>query len=78
MEDISGTRKTTLAKAISISLNARFKRIQFTPDLLPTDITRITVFDRVKYGNDDIINKEFREVQTVAPIFVELFSHRGA
>ena len=50
-----------LAKAVSISLNARFKRIQFTPDLFSTDIAGITVFGRVKYGNDDIIDKEFRE-----------------
>lgn len=75
---MQGTGETTLAKAVYISLNARFKRIQFTPDLLPTDSTGITIFDRMKYGNDDIIDKEFREVQTVAPILVELFSHRGA
>lgn len=74
MEDISGTRKTMLAKVVSISLNAKFKRIQFIFCLLPADIIGITIFDRAKYGNDDIIDKEFREVQTVALIFVELFS----
>ncbi len=38
IEDVPGTGKTTLAKALALSLDARFARIQFTPDLLPTDI----------------------------------------
>jgi len=38
IEDVPGTGKTTLAKALAVSLAARFSRIQFTPDLLPTDI----------------------------------------
>ena len=38
IEDVPGTGKTTLAKALAVSIKARFSRIQFTPDLLPTDI----------------------------------------
>ena len=38
IEDVPGTGKTTLAKALAVSIKARFARIQFTPDLLPTDI----------------------------------------
>ncbi len=38
IEDVPGTGKTTLAKALALSLDAQFARIQFTPDLLPTDI----------------------------------------
>lgn len=38
IEDVPGTGKTTLAKALALSLDAHFARIQFTPDLLPTDI----------------------------------------
>ncbi len=38
IEDVPGTGKTTLAKALAASMEARFVRIQFTPDLLPTDI----------------------------------------
>ncbi|MGN0621173.1 MAG: AAA family ATPase [Porcipelethomonas sp.] len=46
LEDIPGTGKTTLAKAAAASLDCGFKRIQFTPDLLPSDITGINVFSR--------------------------------
>lgn len=39
MEDVPGVGKTTLAKALAMSIEAQFSRIQFTPDLLPADIT---------------------------------------
>lgn len=45
LEDVPGTGKTMLAKAVSRSLSLEFKRIQFTPDLLPSDITGMSVFD---------------------------------
>ncbi|BAL80903.1 AAA family ATPase [Caldisericum exile] len=45
LEDVPGTGKTTLAKAVALSFNMDFKRIQFTPDVLPSDITGITVYD---------------------------------
>ncbi len=48
IEDVPGTGKTTLARALAISFNAQFRRIQFTPDLLPTDITGITVYKQDK------------------------------
>lgn len=46
LEDYPGTGKTTLAKALALSIDAKFKRIQFTPDLLPSDILGISVFDQ--------------------------------
>ncbi len=46
LEDIPGTGKTTLAKAAAKTVDCEFKRIQFTPDLLPSDITGINVYSR--------------------------------
>lgn len=48
LEDVPGIGKTTLAKALARSLGCSFQRIQFTPDLLPSDITGITFFNQKK------------------------------
>ena len=46
LEDVPGTGKTTLAKALAKSLSCNFARVQFTPDLLPADITGTRIYDR--------------------------------
>ena len=46
VEDVPGVGKTVLAKALARSLELRFQRVQFTPDLLPADVTGVNVFDR--------------------------------
>ncbi len=45
LEDVPGTGKTTLAKALALSIGGLFKRVQFTPDLLPTDIVGTSLFN---------------------------------
>ena len=46
IEDVPGTGKTTLAKALARSLDCSFQRIQFTPDLLPSDVTGLYFFNQ--------------------------------
>ena len=46
LEDVPGTGKTTLARTVARSLDCLFHRVQFTPDLLPTDITGLTYFNQ--------------------------------
>ncbi len=49
LEDVPGLGKTLLAKAIARSLSAEFKRVQFTADLLPSDITGVTVYSQERH-----------------------------
>lgn len=46
IEDVPGVGKTTIVKALAKSLNLTYSRIQFTPDLLPSDITGISIFNQ--------------------------------
>jgi len=44
IEDVPGLAKTMLAKSLAKSLGCSFQRVQFTPDLLPSDITGVSIF----------------------------------
>ena len=46
LEDVPGVGKTLLAKAVARSVDCSFRRVQFTPDLLPSDVTGLNIFDR--------------------------------
>ena len=50
IEDVPGVGKTSIVSCIAKSINASFKRIQFTPDVLPSDITGFTMYNQ-KEGN---------------------------
>lgn len=62
IEDVPGVGKTVLAKSIARSVGCVFKRIQFTPDLLPSDVTGVSIF------NQQTMNFEFRPGPIVAQI----------
>jgi MoxR-like ATPase len=62
IEDVPGVGKTMLARSIAISMGGEFKRLQCTPDLLPNDVTGVSVFNQQSGGF------EFR----AGPIFVNL------
>ncbi|HAC19027.1 MAG TPA: AAA family ATPase, partial [Dehalococcoidia bacterium] len=46
IEDVPGVGKTMLARSIARSAGCEFKRIQFTPDLLPTDVTGVSIYNQ--------------------------------
>src|SRR5438874_12331939 len=46
LEDVPGIGKTTLARALARSIGGTFKRLQCTPDLLPTDVTGVSIFNQ--------------------------------
>lgn len=48
LEDVPGTGKTMLARSLAISLGLDFKRLQCTPDLLPNDVTGVSIFDQAQ------------------------------
>ncbi len=48
IEDVPGVGKTQLAKSLARSIEGRFNRIQFTPDLLPSDVTGVSIWDRTE------------------------------
>ncbi|MCR4685436.1 MAG: MoxR family ATPase [Lachnospiraceae bacterium] len=62
LEDLPGCGKTTLAKSLAASLGINFKRIQFTPDLLPADISGLNIYDQKA--------QEFRFVE--GPVFANI------
>jgi len=62
IEDIPGTGKTMLAKSLALSINSMFKRIQFTPDMLPSDVTGVSFY------NQESQKLEFRK----GPIFANI------
>src|SRR5881227_2986640 len=69
IEDVPGVGKTMLAKSLARSLDCTFRRIQFTPDLLPSDVTGVRAF------NQKISDFEFRPGPVFAQIMLDGETH---
>ena len=67
LEDFPGTGKTTLAKTLALSIDADYRRAQFTPDLLPSDIIGVSIFNQREQ------NFEFRK----GPVFTNILLAHG-
>ncbi|MBM7078323.1 MULTISPECIES: AAA family ATPase [Micromonospora] len=50
LEDVPGVGKTTLARAVAATVQGQWRRIQFTPDLLPSDVSGVTIFNQASRG----------------------------
>jgi MoxR-like ATPase len=62
IEDVPGTGKTSLARAVALSIGCSFRRIQFTPDMLPSDVTGVSIFNQKTH------EFEFRK----GPVFAQI------
>ena len=62
LDDTPGTGKTTLAKALAASINGTYKRVQFTPDLLPSDVTGINVYNQKQQEFEFIAGPVFTNI----------------
>src|SRR5207244_457768 len=62
LEGVPGVAKTTLSKVFARLLGCQYQRVQFTPDLLPSDVTGTSIFDRT--ANDFVLRK--------GPIFTQV------
>ncbi len=72
IEDLPGVGKTTLAHALAVSLGLRFSRVQFTSDLLPTDIVGVSVYERADERSAAATTQGGRFVFHPGPIFSEI------
>ncbi len=62
LDDVPGVGKTMLARALAASMDLRFKRIQFTPDLMPSDITGASIYNPKSAGFDFVPGPVFANV----------------
>ena len=63
LEDVPGVGKTMLVRTLAKSLDCDFKRIQFTPDLLPSDVTGVSIYNPKAY------NLNFAPAQSMEILF---------
>ena len=59
LEDVPGVGKTMLVRALSKSIDADYKRIQFTPDLLPSDVTGVSIYNPKELNSSSSLDQSW-------------------
>ena len=75
LEDVPGVGKTMLVRALSKSIDADYKRIQFTPDLLPSDVTGVSIYNPKEPNSSSSLDQSWGILYLLMKLIVHLPKH---